>query len=114
MGITNLERLVLHELRNKISNLLGYIEILNSPLENEHENASQQIYSIGGEIRSLTENVLNFPRLQEGELPLHYAPCKLRELVEQQISRQRITAQQKQLRLNLETKPTVPETVECD
>ncbi len=114
MGITDLERMVLHDLQNKISNLLGYIEILNSPLVNEHQSAKQEIYSIGEEIRSLTDNVLNFPRLRDGELPLNYQPCLPRELVEQQVKHYQLRADWKHLHLKLRSTETVPETVRCD
>jgi two-component system, sensor histidine kinase len=114
MGISELERIVLHELRNKISNLLGYIEILNSPLKDVHELAQQQITSIGLEIRYLTDNVLNYPRLREGELPLTLQSCRPRALIEQQMKHHQLRAEQKQIRLSLDATCNVPETVSCD
>jgi signal transduction histidine kinase/ligand-binding sensor domain-containing protein len=77
-----------HEIRTPLNAILGFINLLSEETDNKHSD--KYYYKIinesGRSLLRLIEDIIDFSRLQTGELKATYSPCDLNELIKQFIA----------------------------
>lgn len=100
-----------HEIRTPLSGVIGYTELLQgSPgLTSEQRSYVNHIQSAGYALLALVNDVLDFSRIEAGEVLLVAEPFSLPKLIDNAVSIIRSIARKKGLPIHVETSPDVPE-----
>ncbi|WP_207532648.1 PAS domain S-box protein [Desertivirga arenae] len=104
-----------HEMRTPLNAVIGMARILKEedPLERQLSNLSILEFSANN-LLTLINDVLDFTKIETGNLELEKVPVKIKELGEKTIESLQFKVKDKQINLRLEVDPNVPDLVEAD
>ena len=101
-----------HEIRTPMNAILGMADLLNdTKLTAEQHKYLSIMINNGGALVDLVDDILDFDRIETGNLRLEATSFDLRELVERVAETFAIRAHQKGLELSLWIRPGVPATI---
>jgi signal transduction histidine kinase len=103
--------LVSHELRTPVTRLAGHLQLVKkagSALPPDIQQRIEEMTIEVGELKRMTNNVLDLTRLQSEDLAARMSLGQIDELVQGAVKRIREPAGQKNLRVEVEAAPTSP------
>jgi signal transduction histidine kinase/DNA-binding response OmpR family regulator len=104
-----------HELRTPLNGILGYAQILrNSALNEGQQRGVTVIEQSGNHLLRLITDILDFAKLEAGNMGLESAPAHLPILLQSVGDMVRLKAERKGLRYVLTEDPSLPKGVFCD
>ena len=105
-----------HELRTPLNGVLGYAQILqrDQTLSTTHRESLGAIESCGEHLLALINDVLDFSRIESGQLDLDLGPCDLPNLLSSASDIVQPRADDKGLTLTILTAPDVPHAIQAD
>lgn len=106
---------VSHEIRTPLNGILGFSEVLqHHELDADVGNAIETIFVSACGLRNVVDDVLEFSKLEAGEVSIVPEPVMLRELLADVAQLYAQAAWQKGIELVLDVLPNVPRRVEAD
>jgi signal transduction histidine kinase/ActR/RegA family two-component response regulator len=104
-----------HEIRTPMNGVIGVTQLLErSPLNDAQRGHVKTIARSGELLLAIINDILDFSKVEAGKLQLWNAPLQLRPLIAEVCESVRVTAQGKQLALEYNVAPEVPEIVQAD
>jgi signal transduction histidine kinase/ActR/RegA family two-component response regulator len=104
-----------HELRTPLNGVIGAGQLLkNTQLDSEQQELVDVVTNSGEILLDLINDVLDLSKLEAGRFELERQPVQVVQLVESSISPLRIMGRDKQVAVNYEIDPDVPEWVSGD
>jgi len=104
-----------HEVRTPLNAILGFGELLEQSVsEDWQREAVQNIRNSGQELLSVVHEVLDFSRLEAGQMQLQIVPVDLRQMLQSLYTTFRQKALARGLSLAFEVAPAVPESLRLD
>lgn len=101
-----------HELRTPMNAVLGMAELLNSTSLTERQTRYlRNIIAGSSALLRILDDILNFTRVEMGELTIQHAPFALPRLVEKSVALFQETAAEKGLEVAVHIDPAVPAVV---
>ena len=99
-----------HEIRTPLSGVIGYTELLHETpgLTREQRSYVDHIQNAGYALLALVNDVLDFSRVEAGEVVLVAEPFSLPELIDNAVSIVRAAARKKALSIRVEVSQDVP------
>jgi signal transduction histidine kinase len=100
-----------HELQTPITYLEGYANVVENKLYKTEEEKNQYLQIIQQEAKrmsSLVNDLFELSKLEEGKLHLQFEEIDLIEVVENAVSKTKIKAEQKELKINFSSAQQVP------
>lgn len=104
-----------HELRSPLTTVLGAIDILkDAGLDAEQQRFASMAQNSGESLLELISDILEFSRIESGQLELENKDTDLRPLIDTVIDEANNKAQRKSIHLGLYVDPEMPTCVSCD
>jgi signal transduction histidine kinase len=104
-----------HELRTPMNAVLGMADLLkDTPLTSKQQRYLESIKSGSASLLRVLDDILNFTRVEMGELAIQHAPFSLPRMLEETVALVRESARAKGLALDLQIDPAVPAFVTGD
>jgi signal transduction histidine kinase/ActR/RegA family two-component response regulator len=104
-----------HEIRTPLNAIIGYAELLRSvPLDREAQQGLQTIRESGGMLLRVLNDVLDFSRIEAGELAIAPEPVNIRALVAEVCALYGASADARSNRLSSDVDSNVPENLLID
>lgn len=104
-----------HELRTPLNGIIGYAELLQDELtEEHHKEFASVIQNSGATLLTLLNSLLDLAKIEANKLELKQSATDLRQLARQVWMTHLPQAQEKSLGCTLDVAPDVPDTVVCD
>jgi len=104
-----------HELRTPLNGIIGFAELLReTPLTPEQADYATTIRKSGEALLALTNELLDYSRLDAGRMQLDLQTCSPRHVVEEAVDLLSARAAEKQLELLVAISPEVPVHVAAD
>lgn len=104
-----------HEVRTPLNGIVGFTNLLlETPLNAEQQEYMQTIRSSGEALIQLTNDILDFARIESGNLQLDLQSCDPRECVEEALDLMAPRASAKKIELLHWVEDSVPELVMAD
>lgn len=112
---TNFVNAIAHDLRQPITAICGYAELLEDELQGplnplQHKDVAQILHD-ANRLAKLVEDLLDAVRIEAGHLRLRLEPIAVGELVERAVSSLLPRAREKRLQLSIDLPPDLPETL---
>ncbi len=103
---TNFIATVSHELKTPIASIKMSLQLLENKqignLNEEQENLVESINEDAGRLLKITGELLNMTQVESGSIQLSVVPTDAKEIVEYAIQANKITAEQKKIKLRIE------------
>jgi CheY-like chemotaxis protein/nitrogen-specific signal transduction histidine kinase len=104
-----------HELRTPLNAIIGISDVLtDTNLSDEQKKYISVLKRNGESLLHLIDDILNFSRLESGQLPLQCAGFQLEDLIHKVIEMVKPLAAAKQLELRFQIAPEIPKQVSGD
>lgn len=104
-----------HEIRTPLNVLLGVLELaLATPLNHQQQEYFTLMQSAGKSLMTVVNDLLEFSRIEAGELRLERIPFSLRALLDEAAALLSLEAARKQLRIRSELSPGLPDRLVGD
>jgi len=104
-----------HELRTPLTSILGYTELLLFNKENTHiQSELSTILNNGKHLLGLLNNVLDLSKIAADKLELNYSPVNLNNFIVDLYSLMSVTAKDRGISLNIQTKSSLPIEINTD
>lgn len=104
-----------HELRTPLNGIIGFASLLgDTPLSAEQKDYAETIRKSGEALLALTNELLDYSRIDAGRLRLDPQPCSPRQVVEEAVELLSARAAEKNLELIVTIAPEVPAHVHAD
>jgi PAS domain S-box-containing protein len=104
-----------HEVRTPLNGIVGFTNLLlETTLTPEQREYMQTIRSSGEALIQLTNDILDFARIESGKLKLELQPCDIRESIEDALDLLATRASEKKLELLHWVDENVPPIVQTD
>ena len=107
-----------HELRTPLNSIIGYSEIMlagmTGELTSEQQDYQQRIFANGEHLLNLINDVLDLSKIEAGRMDLLKKPFSLRQWLDEIVSQNRILAEAKGLKFDVNIDDQLPETVVGD
>lgn len=95
-----------HELRNPLTSILGYIEILSN-YENLSQDKQKKIFTVLNErasyLQEIINSILDYARIDKGKIEINLTKNDLLKLIDELINKSRFLAENKKIRLVFST-----------
>ncbi|CBL44306.1 putative response regulator receiver [gamma proteobacterium HdN1] len=108
--------IVSHEIRTPMNGLLGMLDLLreNNGLNDEQKDTLQVAWQSGRNLLSLVDDVMDFNRIEAGEMQFHYERTNIHELLNAALTMVAADAYKRGLDVGLVLESNLPELVVCD
>ena len=104
-----------HELRTPLTAILGFADLLYADISDEQrEEHVQTIRRNGRLLLEMVNDVLDLSKLEAGKMTVELLPCSPFEIVQELVSLMEIRAEQSELRLVIDYRFPIPETIQAD
>ncbi len=104
-----------HELRTPLNGIIGFAELLrDTPLSTEQRDYVETVRKSGEALLTLTNELLDYSRIDAGRMQLDPQPCAPRIIVEEAVELLSARAAEKHLELLVAISPRVPAHVLAD
>ncbi len=104
-----------HELRTPLTAILGFTDLLNNNVSDEQREEHLQTIRRNGRLLLETVNdILDLSKLEAGKMTLELLTCSPFEIVQELVSLMEIRAEQSDLRLVVDYRFPIPETIQAD
>ena len=104
-----------HEIRTPINGVLGMAELLaDARLPPPHDHYARTILHSGQTLLGIVNDVLDFSKVESGNLELDRIAIEVRSMLEDAIATHVATARKKGLRFDFEVAPDVPAWIQAD
>lgn len=104
-----------HELRTPLNGIIGFAALLHeTKLTEEQREYVETIHTSGEALLTLTNEVLDYSRMEAGQMQLSIESCELRRTVEDAVEALALRAAEKSLELLVDLAPELPEQVLAD
>ncbi|MFA7232015.1 MAG: ATP-binding protein, partial [Victivallaceae bacterium] len=104
-----------HDIRTPLNGIIGMTQVLaKMDLNESQKECVDDILASGELLRSLIDDLLNFPAIQSGDFTVENVGFKLKSIFEAIINSVKNQAKDKKLCLNLEYAENIPEVVVSD
>jgi signal transduction histidine kinase/ActR/RegA family two-component response regulator len=104
-----------HEIRTPLHGILGIAQLLaDADVGAQHRKLVSTLHSSSEVLLGLLNDVLDLSKLEAGELELHPAPVRIRELLERLVDAGRGAVAGRAVDVVLQVRPEVPAWVEVD
>ena len=101
-----------HEIRTPLNGILGLTQIMMSDtVSADHRKYLEMIHNSGKNLSRLINDILDHSKIESGKLELDHAPFDFRKVIDGEIDRYRILAEQKGLALHCQVDETIPKIV---
>jgi two-component system, sensor histidine kinase and response regulator len=95
-----------HELRNPLTVILGYSEILNNYLDLP-ETQKMEIYSIiykkAAHLQDIISSILDYSSIEKGKIKINFIECDILPVIKEVVERSKIIANKKNIIIKLES-----------
>ena len=102
---------VSHELRSPLASASAMVEILESGAVDDRKTALDFLHRIRGDVSrmaSLIEELLELSSLESGQMPVHLAPFRVEDVIDEIVERSHFAASSKGIELVSHTQPRLP------
>ncbi len=105
--------IVAHDLRNPLTNIIGYVKLVVTDMElatftrSQSQSDLQLVLHSAENMQRMISGLLNIAAIEAGKLHLQWQPCRMTELIEQCAQFHRRYYEQKKIRLVVRT-PELP------
>ena len=102
---------VSHELRSPLASASAMVEILESGAVDDRKTALDFLHRIRGDVSrmtSLVEELLELSSLESGQMPVHLAPVRVEDVIDEIVERSHFAASSKGIELVSHTQPSLP------
>jgi len=104
-----------HEIRSPLSALLGVLEVLRAtPLDPDQGRMVDMAGESGAMLLAVLNDILDFSKIEAGQMTIVPEPTLLRRLVADLVEPHRLSARKRNLQLDLNIDPAVPDTILID
>jgi signal transduction histidine kinase/ActR/RegA family two-component response regulator len=105
-----------HEIRTPMNSILGFSDLLTNENHSAEERSEYlaRISSSGAQLMHLIDDILDLSKFEAGQIPIHKSSFSLKPLIEEVISSFLPTLKAKQLELQLDYEPDIPEHIYTD
>lgn len=98
-----------HEIRTPLNGVLGMLDVLRrTPLTQQQLYYTDIINKSGNNLLTILSDILDLSKIEAGKETLHYAPCDLKNLIQETINLFAASASEKKLELSFEYDPNLP------
>lgn len=97
-----------HDLRNPLSAILGFSELLLDDAEGEARELLSEIHTSSRYMTRLIDDLLDVAKIESGQVALEYALCDVNELLAITVRRQNLLAARKQVEIAFIGQPLPP------
>jgi len=107
--------IVSHEIRTPMNGMLGMLDLFNSQgLSEEQQHTLDLARRSGRHLLSLVDDVMDFTRLESGEMEFRYEAINIHELLHSALSLVAVDAYRRGLDLGMVEEPNLPQVVITD
>ena len=104
-----------HEIRTPMNGVLGFADLLaDTDLSSEQKEFVEAIQNSGNALLSLINNILDFSKLEAGEVTLEEQPVRLQSVIEEALDTLSTKAAEKELEMTYLIDEAVPPVIETD
>jgi len=104
-----------HEIRTPMNGVLGFADLLaETDLSSEQKEFVEAIQNSGNSLLSLINNILDFSKLEAGEVTLEEQPVRLQSVIEEALDTLSTKAAEKGLEMTYLIDEAVPPVIETD
>lgn len=104
-----------HEIRTPLNTVINVARLLaDTPLQPRQRNYANAVQQASQNLLFLVNDILDLSKIEAGKIDLLFAPCNIRNLLEQQLELLRFNNAKPELRLELHCAPELPATVVTD
>lgn len=104
-----------HEIRTPLTGILGYTELLlDQDLGEKQRHYAERIETAGARLLAIANDILEFSRIEAGEITIAPTPFRVRSFVDNVVSIVSESARQKSLPIRTVISSNLPETVSGD
>lgn len=103
---------ITHDLRNPLSAIMGYAEILSESLKDtvteKQLNQIKIVHTAAGQLTAMVNDILDISKLEAGAMKLEFQPVSLRDIVTQLVDLLSVQAQKFKVTLAADVDPDLP------
>ena len=104
-----------HEIRTPMNAVIGFSQLLEkSDLPDPQSEWARTIRSSGEDLLTLLNSILEFSRIESGQIEINLASCQLEDLFTRTQHLWAKQANEKGIQLDFEISPSVPQTIQTD
>ncbi|SFV60024.1 sensory box histidine kinase/response regulator [hydrothermal vent metagenome] len=104
-----------HEIRTPLNGILGFADLLKKELENQKtQKYADIIYKSSQMLLHIVNDILDYSKIESGEMRLHIESCNLKEELESAALVFASLTEDKNIAYDIEIDPSIPEYLYCD
>ncbi len=99
---------VAHDVKNPLTAIRGYAELLGEKVPSELKRFTQHIQSSAKTLEALVSDLVDYAAIESGKLRVSLEPCELSKVVSEVRSRVQVVAEQRKIRFDVQLPPALP------